>query len=60
MVAVVRYYETMYLIHDDCGERVYTGNDEETAKRVLKTLNGMMWNREIIKKKRKALKRKRK
>jgi hypothetical protein len=40
LVAVVRYYETMYMISDQQGERIYTGNDEKTANAVLRILNG--------------------
>lgn len=39
LVATVRYYETLYLVHDSKGERIYTGS-EETAKRILAALNG--------------------
>jgi len=37
-VVQIRYYETMYLIHDGNGERIFAGS-EESAKRVLKLLN---------------------
>lgn len=39
LIASVRYYETLYLIHDTQGERVYTGS-EESARKILKLLNG--------------------
>ena len=51
MIAVVRYYETLYLIRDEAGERIYTGNDEATAKRILKTLNAWRMVKEARKRK---------
>lgn len=38
-VAVVRYYEDMWVIRGGNGERIFTANDEEIANRVLKKLN---------------------
>lgn len=40
MVAQVRYYETLYVIRDGQGERVYTGTDEKTAHHIQRLLNG--------------------
>lgn len=40
MVASVRYYEYMFVIRDRTNERIYTGNDEKTAKTMLRLLNG--------------------
>jgi hypothetical protein len=39
MVVQVRYYETMYLIHDRHGERVFAGTEEKTARTILGALN---------------------
>jgi DNA-binding transcriptional MerR regulator len=52
LVAMVRYYERMYLITDESGIRVFTGNDEKTAKLVLRTLNGYRSKKSWKKKKR--------
>lgn len=38
MIAQVRYYEKLYLVRDERGERIYTGS-EETAKKILRMLN---------------------
>ncbi len=40
--ASVRYYETLYLVRDGKGERVYTGS-EAVAKRVARSLAGQRW-----------------
>lgn len=52
LIAQVRFYETLYLVRDDRGERIYTGS-EETARRILKALNAQ-GKRSIPKKKRKT------
>lgn len=39
LIAQVRYYETLYLVRDEKGERIFTGS-EAMAKRVLRLLNG--------------------
>lgn len=39
MVATVRYYETLYLVRDVKGERVFTGS-EALATRIARLLNG--------------------
>jgi hypothetical protein len=38
MIAQVKFYETLYLIHDEHGQRIYTGS-EESAKKILTMLN---------------------
>lgn len=38
LYAQVRFYETLYLVKDAKGERIYTGS-EETAKRIQRILN---------------------
>ncbi len=38
LYAQVRFYETLYLVKDAKGERIYTGS-EETAKRIQRVLN---------------------
>lgn len=40
LMVKVRYYETLFLINDKDGERVWTGTDEKTAKLILSILNG--------------------
>ncbi len=52
LIAAVRYYETLYLIHDDKGERIYTGS-EESAKRILALLNGGRGRPAVTRKRRK-------
>jgi hypothetical protein len=37
VVAQVRYFETLYIIEDEKGERLFVGS-EETGKRLLKLL----------------------
>jgi hypothetical protein len=39
LFAQVRFYETLYLVKDAKGERVYTGS-KETARKVQRVLNG--------------------
>jgi hypothetical protein len=38
MIAQVRCYETLYIIHDERGERIYTGS-QEAATRIAAVLN---------------------
>lgn len=38
IIGQVRFYETLYLVRDNDGERIYTGS-EESAKRIQKLLN---------------------
>lgn len=52
LIAQVRFYETLYLVRDDRGERIYTGS-EETARKILKVLNAQ-GKRSIPKKNRKT------
>lgn len=40
MVVQVRYYEHLYILRDDQGERIYAGTDEKTAESILSILNG--------------------
>lgn len=57
MVVQVRYYEYMYVIRDEKGERVYTGSDLKLARTVLGLLNGYharKAKRKVLKKKRKV------
>lgn len=45
LYAQVRFYETLHLIRDAKGERIYTGS-AETARKVLRALNsgvGRRW-----------------
>lgn len=52
LIAQVRFYETLYLVRDNRGERIYTGS-EETARKILKVLNAQA-KRPIPKKNRKT------
>ena len=57
LVVQVRYYETMFLIRDEKGERIYAGVDEETSLGILRALNQGLarprkaWPKKILKSK---------
>jgi len=49
MIVQVKYYEYMYVITDDKGERVYTGTNEEIARTTLKLLNSYYQRKKLKK-----------
>lgn len=49
MVAQVRYYERLFIIRDEDGERVYTGADEKKARQILAVLTSYRMQQEKLK-----------